>query len=222
MRPIVLDISTAPLPNASDYLDEPDEPEVPGNYKKLESIVDWIANEKPKLMATAKQKQLDRAGLDADLCRITGLGWWHAKAGEFVRVELAKEEATERDLLVMVTEMLVAAQPMLIGFNSAAFDWPILMRRAKYLGVPMPEINCDRFRTPHHDLYLKLSNHGAWKAHSLGFYVKRLGWTDLKKSLSGEEESRVPETGKWEELAESLRHDAEATRRLAVWLGLLK
>ena len=93
------------------------------------------------------------------------------------------------------------------------------MRRCAYLNLDVPAINLDRYRTPHVDLFDKLSYHGAIQAHSLGWYVKRQGWTDLVKPLSGAEEAQVPATGQWYDLRASVQHDVTATMRLANWLG---
>jgi hypothetical protein len=51
--------------------------------------------------------------------------------------------------------------------------------------------------------------------------VRRLGWTDLLKPLTGAEEAQVPQTGRWDELRASLAHDVDATVRLARWLGVI-
>ncbi len=208
MKSLILDISTAALDNAAGLLTEP------AADRNLKDPVKIAAN-----IAEKKADQLEKAGMDPDLCRITGIGWWHVRG--ILRVELCQTEDQEREQLEAIAAMLNPTdRPVMIGFNSLAFDWPILNRRARYLGVKGLDINCDRYKSPHLDLFAKLSTFDR-KAHSLGFYVKRLGWDDLKKSLSGAEEARVPVSGKWDELRDSLNHDVEATRRLAVWMGLL-
>lgn len=208
MRYVILDIATAPIDGAEGFIEEPS---APSNYKDPQKIAEFIAD--------AKAAALDRTAMDPDLCRITGIGWHHVRG--ILRVELCRTEAEERTQLEAIAAMLNPTdRPVLIGFNALAFDWPILMRRARYLGVTGLDINIDRYKSPHLDLFAKLSSYDK-KAHSLGFYVKRLGWTDLSKSLSGAEEAKVPVTGQWDELAASLRHDVEATRRLAEWMGIL-
>jgi hypothetical protein len=50
-----------------------------------------------------------------------------------------------------------------------------------------------------------------------------MGWDDLMpKPLSGAEEAQVPVTGRWDELAASLKRDVEAIYRLAVWCGVIE
>jgi DNA polymerase elongation subunit (family B) len=111
--------------------------------------------------------------------------------------------------------------PVLVTFNGHRFDLPLLMRRARYLGVDFPQINIDRFKSPHIDLFGRMTLNGTLKGHSLGFYVRRLGWKDLVKPLSGREESQVPVTGQWDALADSLRHDVLAVKRMAQWLDVI-
>jgi hypothetical protein len=62
---LVLDIATAPLEDAGDYLTDPIE--APANYKDEAKIAAYIAN--------ARQAKLDKAALDPDLCRISGVAW---------------------------------------------------------------------------------------------------------------------------------------------------
>jgi DNA polymerase elongation subunit (family B) len=108
---------------------------------------------------------------------------------------------------------------VLVGFNSRAFDWRVLMRRALYLSVKFPRINVDRYRSTHVDLFDVLSDKGTGTAHSLQFYVKRFGWTDLTKPLEGAAEAQVYQSGDWDNLALSLRHDVLAAYRLFEKIG---
>jgi hypothetical protein len=94
------------------------------------------------------------------------------------------------------------------------------MRRGLYHGVSIT-IDVDRYRTRHVDLLELLTQRGVLPSHSLGFYVRRLGWADLVKPLSGAEEARVLQTGRWAELEASLHHDLTATKRLGQWMGVL-
>jgi hypothetical protein len=201
---IVLDIATAPLENAADFLDG--EFAAPANYTDPVKIAAYISK--------AQAEAHGSCALDPDLCRISGFGSW-----EWCGIMALQNEKEEHDFLRELQHALVTNR-RLISYNGLRFDWPVINARARYLGVSL-NINLDRFKSPHVDLYAKLTNHGQLKGHSLSWWVKRHGWTDLTKPLEGKEESRVFETGKWQELADSLRHDVEATRRLAVWAGVL-
>jgi hypothetical protein len=207
MRYLYLDISTAPIEGAVDYLESAD---APANYKDPQKIADYIKD--------ANQKALDRAALDMDLCRITGAGL--AENNERPCFWTCKTEDDERIVLQTVANMLrqqIDAPPaQLVGYNSMRFDWPVLMRRARYLGVKLT-INLDRYKSSHIDVSEAISNRGSLPIKSLGFYVKRLGWTDLVKPLDGAEEAQVFVNGKWAELEQSLAHDVEAVRRLHQW-----
>lgn len=202
---LVLDIATAPIPDAAQFIN--DAIQAPANYKDQAKIDAYIAEK--------RQEQADRAGLDLDLCRISGVGMQFGDAPEIM---LCKTESDEAAALKQVGKLIQGQT--LIGFNSLKFDWPILMRRARYLGVSFPKINLDRYRSEHLDLFNILTNSGALPGHSLKFYAARLGWLDLEKPSDGAMEARVFETGKWDELEQSIRHDVIATARLAQWLGV--
>lgn len=203
----ITDISTAPIDGCADWLDEP---QAPSNWKDPAKIAAYIAEK--------KADQTERAGLDPDLGRITGIGVWQSGYPS-PEIWLCRSETDERNALDIFAEAHKSLALELIGFNSLKFDWPFLMRRAAYLGVKL-SINVDKYRGNNLDLSDILTHHGALTARSLGFYQRRLKM-GLTKPLSGAEESQVPVSGRWPELELSLRHDVEATRRLAVWMGLI-
>lgn len=208
-RYLVLDVATAPMPGAVAYMDEPS---APANYKDAEKIAAYIAEK--------KAEQVERCGLDLDLCQITAVGLM-GPDGDPAVMTCQNEDAEREALATVARRCRVNTAPLpVITYNGIKFDLPLVMRRARYLGVSFPAFNLDRFRTPHVDLCNVLTNNGALQAKSLGFYVRRLGWTDLTKALSGAEEARVLETGRWDELASSVRHDLIAAYRLAQWLAI--
>lgn len=208
---LVVDIATAPIAGAAEFLEEP---AAPANYKDPEKIAAYVAEK--------KAEQLQRLALDPDLGRIAAVGLW-APGDNEPSVLRCEDENYERQALQSLARHLDARTSRycsLVGYNSLKFDWPFLMRRARYLGVSL-EINLDRYKTPHVDLAERLTHRGLLQMRSLSFYVKRLGWTDLHKTLSGAEEALAPERGQWAELEESVVHDVTATQRLAEWLGVI-
>jgi len=206
---LVVDIATAPIAGAAEFLEEPT---APANYRDPEKIAAYVAEK--------RAEQLQRLALDPDLGRIAAIGYWLDSQPV---VMLCETEEREREALQELSRSLDARTRQyssLVGYNSLEFDWPFLMRRARYLGVSL-DINLDRYKTPHVDLAERLTHRGLLQMRSLSFYVKRLGWTDLHKTLSGAEEALAPERGQWAELEESVVHDVTATKRLAEWLGVL-
>jgi len=201
----IIDISTAPIANAAEFITV----EAPGNYKKPDTIAAYIAEETPKRIAAAST--------DIDLCRITAVGFYDSDGESQVSVfKTEDEEAHTLELLGHGVGRFAG----FVTYNGHAFDLPVMMRRAKYLGVPFPAINLDRYKSPHRDLMLELSDRNPSRYRSLEFYKKRLGMDVGQKPMTGEEESRVFETGKWDELAASVAHDVEVLRRLAIWWGI--
>lgn len=208
-RSIVLDISTSALPNAADFIDVADI-KAPKNYVDPAKIDAYKAE--------AVAEKLAAAALDWDLARVTGVVTWVDGEVDPV-ISTCKDDHNERITLAGLAVMF-AGDYRLISYNGLSFDWPMLMRRARYLGVPFPVINCDRYRSPHVDLLALLSANDPSRRKSLGWYAKRLNM-GLVKPLSGAEEAQVPQTGKWDELRASLEHDVTAIHKLAQWLGVL-
>lgn len=205
MRPIIIDIATCPIDGVDAYIEEPRAPE---NYKDPVKIAAYILE--------AKAKACEKAALDPDLGRISMIGF---EVFDELTTLKCEDDNYERFAIEEIAHMLKDGVGPLVGFNSLKFDWPVLLRRAMYLGVTL-KINLDKYRSPHIDLLDRLTHHGLLTSRGLGFYVKRLGWTDLVKPLSGAEEALAPSQGRWDELAASVRHDVVATRRLAEWMDL--
>lgn len=208
-RFICLDVASAPLANAEDYIGTP-------KPRKGTNDPDKQADQ----VAAKKTAIIDGAGLDIDLCRITAIGWFDsAWDTPEVRVDTCRTEDLERETLIGFARAIEGAK--LIAFNGFGFDLPLLMRRARYLDVPFLKLNLDRYRSTHIDLMQELADRDPKRVRSLAFYIRRLGWSDLCKALSGEEESKVFASERWEDLRASVAHDVEAVRRLACWYGVL-
>ncbi len=205
---LLLDISTAPIADAATYLEGAIS--APSNYKDPDKIAAYIAEK--------QAERLDSAALDIDLARVTGIA---TCIDGVTSTTVLKTEAEEIKALASLGYWLRGVTPPTIvtygGFN---FDLPMLQRRARYLGVSFPSINLDRYRSPHVDLCELLSDRNPSRRRPLAFYVRRMGWTDLVKPLSGAEEGQVFQSGKWAELEASLLHDITATKRLAQWAGV--
>jgi len=210
VRSIVLDIATSAIDGVEGFIEEPS---APSNWKDPAKIAAYVAE--------ARAELVQKAGLDLDLARITGIGTLDLTTNR-VLVQVFQTEDEERaGLTAILPHIAFMSETRLIGFNLLKFDLPLLARRCAYLGLKVPTVNLDKFKTPHLDVWAKLSYNGAVSAHALSWYVRRLGWTDLVKPLTGAEESQVPQSGRWEELKASILHDVTATHRLAGWAGLL-
>jgi hypothetical protein len=204
---IVLDVASAPVANVEDYI---------GTPKPRKGTKD--EDKQQEQIAAKRQALIESAGLDLDLARLTGIG--KSLDGGPVEIDLCRTEADECMVLRNLAAFLSTPSYRLVTYGGFNFDIPLLMRRARYLGVKFPIVNLDRYRSPHHDLLLDLSDRDKQRYKPLGFYVRRLGM-DLQKPLDGAEESRVHDTGKWVELEASILHDVTATTRLAQWMGVL-
>lgn len=213
---LCLDIATSSIENACDFLDNEDI-SAPSHYRDPEKIAAYQAEK--------RASRLERAGLDVDLARITAIGVRLSTGSQEIR--LCRTEADE----IMAVKWLADVDYLLPGtwrekpryltFNGHSFDLLLLQRRARYLGVDFPAINTDRFKSPHIDLLDILSARGVLTRKPLSWYVKRHGWTDLVKPLTGAEEAQVPQTGRWDDLRLSVQHDVEATYRIAKWLQVI-
>jgi DNA polymerase elongation subunit (family B) len=210
MRTLILDIETCGLPQAKDWL----EPlAAPANYKKPESIAEYIAE--------AEAARLERLALDPDCCRTVAIGFVDAGLPLDPTVYLMANEAEERAHLKLFADIYRQQETRIVTFNGHKFDLPVLMRRAMYLDVPFPILNVDRYRSEHIDLWQKLSFNGVISAHSLKFYAKRLGIGTLDKvdgsQISALVKADTPES--WQAIHDHVLSDVGLTHALAMRLG---
>lgn len=187
---LVLNIETAPMDGAADYIETPDPP---ANYKNQEAIDRYVVD--------AKAKALDRCGLDPDLSRIVAIGWMQEGKDTAPVVRICKDERAESEALRELWGLVVkrsGAHRVLVTFNGQAFDLPTLMRRSLYLDIRAPRLNIDRYRSPHIDLMLRLNFNGVLKPHSLSFYGKRFGLNELHPDLDGSQIAQYVRMDRWD------------------------
>lgn len=119
----------------------------PGSMKKAETIAKWEQDEKPALI----EQKYRSACFDALTGEIVCIAWAVTDKGDIDCLGCRRGE-TERELLtlffdVLQTQIDVAtrdatyARPVIrfIGHNIINFDLPYIWRRAKLLGVKLPE-----------------------------------------------------------------------------------
>lgn len=235
---LILDLASTGIDNAADFIST-DDIAAPSNYKDPVKIAAYCEEK--------RQERINEAALDIDLARITAFGLMEVPfpsegftgpdirlIGDGTLYGNDTEHQGEAYMLERIAKLLrgpayveydsrkgrpeMPEPTRLVSFNGLRYDWPLLMRRALYLGVDFPDINLDRYRTPHIDVWDILSHHGVTKAHSLTWYAKRFGWTDIAKPLSGAEEATAARDGRWDELKASVEHDVIACARLAARL----
>ena len=221
MRYIILDIETIGHPDAAQWL-EPIEPgDAPANYKDPEKIAAYVAEAHAKAVAARDGK----LGLDPDCCQIVALGW-HVVGGDDPTCLITKDEAEEAEALRQFADAYAAPQGQqetrIVTFYGRAFDLPVTMRRAMWLGIKFPAFNLDRYRSPHIDLYDVLTYNGALRqAHSLAFYGKRGGWGTLDK-VDGADVATLAKAGDWDAIRDHCLSDIGLCHALANRLGLLR
>lgn len=202
----VIDIETAPLADAGEFLEPA---EAPGNYKDPDKIAAYVAEK--------NAENLSRAALDVDLCRIVAIGWMredHDATTVVVIPDPVDEESVLQEFWRDVN------QHVTIGYNTLGFDLPVLLRRSLYLSVAAPRVSLDRYRTEHIDLQQRLSFNGAIKFRGLGFYCRRFG-IPCDDKTSGKDIGQLVIEKQWDEVAAHCRADVLKTRALATRLGLL-
>lgn len=213
----VLDIETCGLPDAADYL-EPVSP--PANYKKEEAIAAYVAEK--------RAEQIERAGLDMDLCRVVAIGL-QREGDTDVSVLLpgSADLAGEAEMLeTFWRRILKDRNPVLVGYNLLSFDIPVLIRRSQYLGVAFPRFPVmktwlDRYRSPHIDLMQELSFRNQQKYRSLKFYARRFG-LEVTDTVKGADIAGHVERGEWDKVESHVRSDVALTMALAQRLGYLE
>jgi predicted PolB exonuclease-like 3'-5' exonuclease len=207
---LCFDCETAPMPGCADYLTDPIE--APANYKDPLKIAAYIEEK--------RQKQIADAGLDLDLCEVVAL------AIQFPDECYCqtRESWTEGDILDGFWRFVRTIQREggnLVGFNCLAFDLPVLLRRSLYLGVPVPNLQIDRYR---HDGIVDVAHEltfgGRMTWRSLAFYAKRFG-IPHDDSVKGEDIQGLVQAKDWAKVEAHCRSDVASTAALAARIGLI-
>jgi len=207
-RWMAVDIETVPMVGLEAYLTEPIEP--PSNYKDPEKIAAYIAQK--------RQEQIDRAGLDLDLCEVVCIAGQFADRG-WVQT---RETASEAELISGLWRFVATLQREgadLVGFNLLGFDLLVLLRRSLYLGIVPPPIRVDRYRHEGVVDVLDVLSFGRRELmRSLSFYCKRFGIAH-DDTITGKDIAPLVAAGEWAKVAAHCADDARATAELAVRIG---
>lgn len=211
MRYLVLDIETLPHPDAAQWL---------GPVSAAANLVDPVKI--AKSIEERRAERDDKLGLDPDCCVTCAIGY-HVVGNAEPVCEVTRTETTEAGAIERLAwELKKDASTKIVTFYGRQFDLPVLMRRAMYLGVAFPEINLDRWKSPHIDVWDRLTYGGALRtAHSLSFYAKRFGFTTLDK-VDGGDVATLAKAGNWDAIRDHCLSDVGLTHALANKLGLLK
>jgi hypothetical protein len=221
---IIIDLETIPLAGAEAWLDPLPPLEPVTADKRLTDPVKIAASLTERAAAQATERALEEAkriaamALDPDCCRIVALGT-QKYLGPY-DVELMADEFEERGILEQFWATVREYGPdlQLITFNGLGFDLPVLMRRSMWHGLKCPQLSTDRYRSPHPDLYQRLTHQGAVKAHPLRFYRRRLGLPD--DPHTGANIAALVAAGDWAAVEAHCRCDLETTHKLAKTMGV--
>ena len=203
---LIIDLETVAIGGADAYL-EPIEP--PSNYKDPEKIAAWIAD--------ARQKQIARMALDLDLARVVAIGYQRTSLPT-VGAMICRTETDEAAFYRMFRDQLEGMR--LLTYNGAPFDLPLLVRRFRYLGLAPLQLELDRYRTPHLDLYDHLTLRGRVSAHKLGWYDKRFGHT-YPDTIDGSAIAQAATDGRWDAIEAHVMADVRRIYNLARFLGVV-
>lgn len=207
---LIVDIETAPIDDAAEYLDLSDI-QAPANYKDEAKIAAYCEGKRSEMV--------NRAALDLDLCRVVALGFMREDWND-PEVLVAPNDAHEAAIIEAFWRQL--GQRASIGYNSIGFDLCVLLRRSLYLGVHSPMLNLDKYRTPHIDLQQRLSFNGTKPYRSLDWYCKRLKLDVPADDNTGREIGQLVKDGNWDAVADHCRADVIKTAKLAERMGVLK
>jgi hypothetical protein len=213
---LIFDIETVPNKEMEKFLPEI---KAPGNYKKPESIQKWLDENSE----TARYEQVSKMALDMCLAKVRAIGLWTPSfSPDGVSVlyvtddesELAHPVASERQALSVFWNAVGTFGFPLIGFNSNAFDLPILFWRSMVLGVPGLNREFNRYDKDFVDLYEMLTFRNPRLGSMAGLGLKRvaemLGIPNDTPDMDGSQVAEMSD----EELVTYLTSDIELTRAL--------
>lgn len=189
----------------------------------VEALVQPARNLKdPEKIKASIAERAAEAALYPWTARIVALGWCE-ETDDTERVELVNNEAAEARVLREFWGAIWNGSSVarLCSFNGRTYDLPLLMARSMLLGVPYPDLNLDRYRSPHVDLLDRLTWHGAIDRRGLNWFARRFG-LDVSDAFSGKEVAQLYEDGNWDAIRAHCASDVRLTRQLGERIGVLK
>jgi predicted PolB exonuclease-like 3'-5' exonuclease len=229
---IVLDLETAPLACAADYVPAPDLTTIQAarNLKDPAKIKEDLAKRQAEALASHVEK-LGKAALDFNLARIVALGL--SRDGDRVDVSTATGDLSESVLLEWFWNELETESHdgtgSLVGFCIRRFDVPMLMSRSRFLGVRYPRLDLGRYNRNSRiidlwdELNFGLSDYDLTTVmpRKLKTYAKRYG-IPVEDDINGADIPALVEAGNWEAVIQHVTSDVRLTAALAQRLGVLK
>lgn len=224
VSPIVIDIETAPLENARDYVDSPslDDITAPSNYKDEAKISAYIADAKADRLAKFERDCTDRAALDFNLARIVAVGFWMESIKPTAL--LCKTPDDERAALDEVWEF--CRHRTVVGFRIREFDVPLMIQRSRYLNIahPMPDLGRSARNSSITDLYDLLTFNDlraeSIMRRSLTSFARRFGMR-VTDTIGGKEIPALVAAGAWDQVESHVLADITTTVQLAQRLGVI-
>lgn len=209
---IILDLETVAIDGASDLVEPVS---APANYKDPLKIAAYIAEK--------EAEQAQKAALYPWTARIVALGWADESGLELVK--LCEHEDDERAALTAFWAQSYHADDRfvrpIIGFNHRSFDLPVMLARSMLLDVKAPNINLDRYRTPHYDILDRLTWYGVIPSRSLRWYAKRFG-VPCADTVTGADIAGLIAAGEWAQVHDHCLSDIRLTKALAERIGLVR
>ena len=212
VSPIIVDIETAGLPNAADYLD----PVVPdARLKDPEKIKADIADK--------EAARVQKLALDWNVGRIVAMGWWIK--GGIAPVHVCIHEADEAAALEAFWRH--SRNRTIVGYNVKGFDLKFMIQRSRYLGVAYPMLDLGKYtRKGIVDLFLELTfNDGTYDQgamrRTLHAFCRRFG-IPVNDSINGKDIPALVAAGEWEKVSAHVTSDVEVTVALSRKLGVLQ
>ena len=212
VSPIVVDLETAGLPNAADFL-EP--------VSAAKNLVDPA-----KVKADIEKRTAERdekLALDWNVGRIVALAWWTEARG--ISAGCCQDEAHEAELIAAFWE--TARMRTIVGFNIKGFDLRFLVQRSRYLGINHPMLDFSKYsRNGITDLYLDLTfgdglyDQGAMR-RTLHAFCKRFG-IPVEDAVQGKDIPALVEAGDWDSVRRHVVSDVTLTVALARRIGLIQ
>jgi predicted PolB exonuclease-like 3'-5' exonuclease len=211
-----IDIETIPNLNLIDCLPEPELSEMPGNYKKQETIDKWLS-EHPHRLAAAKQKQVDKMALSPYYGRVCSVAvWGDEDKDRFTVWDFSDDQEMMAIEFALSFFLRDTASPSIITWNGFAFDVPFLFKRAMLLKMDikcrMKDYTRKYTHVPHCDMSMEL---GSWdeRFSGLGNAAKViLGDTKIDQDVTAFTD--MIKEGRQNEIGIYNLKDAELTYRL--------
>jgi len=204
MKQLYLDLECIPNLDAAAIAEIADSITAPGNYKKEDSIKEWLSENRQRMV----DEQVHKACFDGATGKIICIGW--AWENDPVKCNTGDEKQL---IEILFDDISASKVPVTVVGHNVGWDVRYIWQRAVVHGINPPRQIKWQGKPWDYQCTMLLWNPDSQRRISLDRLCKALGVPTSKGDLDGSKVWQAYQDGRIAKIAEYCQRDVEATRQ---------